>query len=346
MAVLYVTSNLPCAGRTALCCSLAATIAQQGHSVALFKPLTLDEPGVQDLDASFYKQISGVLSETSAEWPKHIAADQKLGKRDLDSIRRIVNDLDGRVSSVIVDGLPEMGNDGDVIVASGALVDVLGTNAISIVRYSDGFLDERAATLVNRMSERGLAGLVINQVTRHKGHEVATKLVPAMTEAGLRVIGTIPEDRRLLSATVRQVAEHIGGRFVLGGGGGDGAQLVEHLIIGGPVLEPGTNYFGRYQNKAVIVRGNRPDIQMAALATHTSCLILTGGFDPSQYVHHEAKETDVPIIVVSDDTHRVAAKLETLQQCIAFHHPAKIERFQKLLGAHVDLEILCALSMG
>ena len=81
----------------------------------------------------------------------------------------------------------------------------------------------------------------------------------------MKVIAAIPEDRRLLGMSVEQLAQHLGGKFLNWEEKKD--NFVEHFLIGGMVLDWGVLYFQRFDNKAVIVRGDRPDIQMAALRT-------------------------------------------------------------------------------
>ena len=108
----------------------------------------------------------------------------------------------------------------------------------------------------------------------------------------MRVLAAIPEDRRLLGVTAGQIADHLGGSFLSWEEKRD--NFVEHYLIGGMVLDWGVLYFQQFDNKAVIVRGNRPDLQMAALRTPTSCIVLTGGYPPIQYVSYEAGEEEVP----------------------------------------------------
>jgi BioD-like phosphotransacetylase family protein len=115
---------------------------------------------------------------------------------------------------------------------------------------------------------------------------------------------------------------------------------VEHFLIGGLILDWGVLYFERFSNKAVIVRGDRPDIQMAALGTPTSCIVLTGGHSPIQYVSYEAGEEEVPLIQVEADTLSTAAALESLQEKALFDHPMKQEQFRELMSQHVDWDAL------
>jgi len=93
----------------------------------------------------------------------------------------------------------------------------------------------------------------------------------------------------------------------------------------------------------VVVRGDRPDIQMAALSGDTSCLILTGGYLPTQYVEYEATETSVPIVCVDDDTHTTLEILSTIELTTPFTDSRKVDRFQTLLREYSDPSMLTDL---
>ena len=77
---------------------------------------------------------------------------------------------------------------------------------------------------------------------------------------------------------------------------------------------------------------------MAALKTPTSCIVLTGGFEPIQYVQYEAGEEEVPLISVDSDTLQTASSLESLHGKAIFGHPAKVEQFADVVNSNGDLE--------
>ena len=108
------------------------------------------------------------------------------------------------------------------------------------------------------------------------------------------VLGVIPENRTLLGVSVKQLADYLGGKLI--DFGNDSGDLVESVMVGGMWMDAGEVHFGLRNDKAVIVRGDRPDIQMAALGTSTSCLVLTGDIEPIEYILNEARESETPII--------------------------------------------------
>ncbi|OGO05693.1 MAG: hypothetical protein A2Y60_03680 [Chloroflexi bacterium RBG_13_54_9] len=106
------------------------------------------------------------------------------------------------------------------------------------------------------------------------------------------------QSRSLLS--VGELAKHLEGEILNCPERSE--ELVENLMVGALSVDSGLDYFRRKTNKAVITRGDRPDIQMAALETSTKCLILTGNISPMPIVLHRATEKGIPIIVVKEDT--------------------------------------------
>ena len=166
-----------------------------------------------------------------------------------------------------------------------------------------------------------------------------------MESRGLASLGVIPEDRSLLGVTVGQVASHLKGRYVVGEVLAD--SLVQHFLVGGFGMDSGLEYFGLRDNKAVIVRGDRPDVQMAALQTPTTCMVLTKGIEPIEYVLNEAELEEVPVVVVESNTLDTMAALSAVQDLARFDHPAKLARYVELLEEHVDVgAILSGLGMA
>ncbi len=186
-----------------------------------------------------------------------------------------------------------------------------------------------------------LAGVVINNVPVYRQNEVETRVAPRIAAAGVKLIGWLPEDRRLLAPTVDLVAEHMGGTVAACAENTN--RLIDNFLIGGLVLDWGPHYFGSQENVGVVVRGDRPDVQLAALQTDTvRALVLTKGIPPIEYVYYEADQRGIPIVVVPDDTAAAAAKLETLLPRIEFDHEDKLARVVELIESHLDLDAIRA----
>jgi hypothetical protein len=93
----------------------------------------------------------------------------------------------------------------------------------------------------------------------------------------------------------------------------------------------------------VITGGDRIDVQLVALETSTSLLILTGNIQPSVQVINKAEEKQVPILVVAGDTLTSVERAEEMFGRVRFHQPAKFDRFVKLLDDHFNYERLYSM---
>ena len=338
MAALYITSDRPGAGKTALGSALAARFSSQGRRVGYFKPFS---PAPQeDADVAF---ISGSVLPSGGGDAAHVAppmTSEDLGDRGplpegtASDLRTALERLAAANDVVIVEGPSLLTAQGAASPVLEELAELVDGRVVLMVGYRAGLEAEEVLKLCEPYQDR-LLGVLINSVTRYRERRVRLELRPAVEAGGVSFLGAIPEDRVMLAATVGQIAEHLDGQWFLGQE--DAHELVENFLIGGNIMDWGPTYFGRMENKAVIVRGDRPDIQLAALATPTTCLVLTHGHQPNQYVYYQAQQQQVSLFVVETDTISTAQALDTVKERSTFHHPRKLERFQDLVAEHVEM---------
>ena len=327
MTLLYVTSEKRGEGKTAFCVGLAQLLTEQGKKATVFKPIASAD---DDPDVGIYKSL---LSTEVDGWPIATAP------------ARVSDELVGQIKT----GASLAAEDNDIVIVEGAsdissaddskVVEALDAKAVVISRYSR----ENNATDLRKWQDafkERLIGYVINAVTKYQGTESRSGLLESMASQGLKSLGTLPEDRRLLGVSVNQLSEHLGGEYLLDGGDRD--SLVEYLVVGGLSMDPGEVYFGLHENRAVVVRGDRPDIQMAALLApgNTACMVLTNGIKPTEYVLNEVELEELPLVMVSEGTLATMDNLNTLMKTCRFDHPAKLERFSALMRERIDIDVI------
>ena len=325
MAVLYVVSDEAGAGKTALCVSLVHELRERGAAAYAIKLLTSARAGSSDPDARIFQHL---LGQPEADWP-FPGAKKTIGPALSGKIEEALNAAREGHDTLIAEGAAGLTDE-----VSARMAELLDARVLVVERYREGLEPADMRKWSELFGDR-LLGLVINGLTRYRTHDVQSRIVPGLSSDGLRSLGAVPEERRLLGATVAQIASHLNGRFAVGEEMTNG--LVEHFLVGGMGLDSGDIYFGLREHKAVIVRGDRPDIQMAALTTPTQCMVFTKGIEPIEYVSYEAELEQVPIIVVPTDTLDTMTALNTLQESASFDHPGKVERYAELLLSYVDL---------
>jgi BioD-like phosphotransacetylase family protein len=214
-------------------------------------------------------------------------------------------------------------------------VETLGAKAIIIVSYETSLQASQIVDAAKALAGH-LLGVVINAVPQRRMESVKATLVKSIEQIGIRVLGVLPEDRALLTVSVGELAEHLGGSIINLPERSD--NLVEAVMVGAMSPDPAISYLSLKQNKAVVTRGDRPDIQLGALRTSISCLVLTNNINPLTNILSLANAGKVPIVIVKDDTIHTMEALEGVLDKAKFSHEKKVERLEQLLEQHLDLE--------
>lgn len=324
MTVVYIASDEAGAGKTAVSTSLASLFNQRGVKTAVVQPL--GEPTPDPKPQTPNPEAGGLGSRPL---PLEGLTDGLMGQ-----VVSEVKALAGKHQVVLVESSNALSfGDGR------RLAEALDAKVLAVVRHRHG-MDATTLGSWSAMHGDRLLGFLFNQRGLYLDTEVKTSLLPSLASAKLKSFGIIPEDRALLAVTVGQIAGHLGGRFVTDENNLDG--LVEYFLVGGWMMDEGRLYFETRQPKAVIMRGDRPDIQMSALSTPTVAMVCTQGLEPIEYVKYEAQEEGAAVMVVPTGTVATMEALNTLQEKTTFNHPAKLRRFTELLERHADVDGLVA----
>ncbi len=318
MGILYVVSDNDGAGKTALCASLASLLTDIGYEVRVSKPIFTDD------ERSDHNNYSSVLDSSLNSFSN--------GSIDLnDDAAAKIKLMENGVDTLILEASNSLS-----VTEHVELVKSIDAKVIYVSKYN-GVVD--SIPFITAFGEN-LIGAVLNFLTMYKGTEACETVIPRLEESGITVLGSIPEDRTLLSLTVRQICENLEGTFFAGEEYGE--DLVEGYMVGGFGMDPGEHIFSKQDKKAVVVRGDRPDVQMSALDTNMECFIMTGGFEPIEYVRYEAEEEEVSIIIVNLDTLDTMDKIGSLQEHAEFDHKEKLSKFKGLISLNIDVERLKA----
>lgn len=325
---VLVAGNRPKVGKTAICAALARILADSGASVGVTKPLSsASADDSEDTDMSAFAELLGADVGSAAALPGSGHASEVIAKFQA----QVEQVSEGR-DIVLVEGSSQMGPE---VTASAA--ESIDASVLLAIGYEPDLSPDALAPWREALGDR-LACSIVNGVSVYRVSQTRSELVPALGRAGLRPAGCLPEDRLLLAIQVDDVARHFDGEYVQQEG--DKSALVSHFLVGCQTLDPGELYFGIHDNKAVVVRGDRPDIQMAALSTSTACMVITKKMMPIEYVMYEAGEEEVPVILAEADTLTAMDMLDTISERARFDHPAKLERMIELLQSHVDMGTL------
>jgi BioD-like phosphotransacetylase family protein len=155
---------------------------------------------------------------------------------------------------------------------------------------------------------------------------------------GINVLGEVPVMPELRTFRVSEISEKMDAKAIAGSKGMD--NVVETILVGAMSTQSAIQYMRRSKRKAVITGGDRTEIQLAALSTDTSCMIVTGGIKPTHTVLSEANELGVPILMTNEDTLRVAETIEHLIARIDPKDKEKIELVGNNVRSCIDLSLV------
>lgn len=326
MSVLIVASDKDGAGKTAAALGLAELERRRGAESVALKPFAdgADDPDMSGMYGIAAARFDGLSDPVPVGESAPSADDWRDTAR---AIGEAVGDAD------VVIELPSSFGLADVAVAA----DALDARVLALAGFRRDMDGADFAGWREALGDR-LAGVLVNGVTRYLGSEARERIAPSFDAAGVRCVGMIPEDRLMLSATVEDVRASLGGRYVVEDG--DIRKPLERFQVGVMSLDPGQLRFGLYENNAVVVRGDRPDIQMSALDSSIACLILTCGIAPIEYILYEAREEETPVMVVETDTLATMDALNAATAGASAAEPRKAARFAELLESRADLDAL------
>ena len=307
MTVLQIVGNQSGAGKTSLAAALVIKANTANKKAVYYKPLS--EPDGADPDVEF---IENLLTSINAP--------------------NISDSSSVNILSSPQETIAKLNTSSDIVIIERTSTEVpldVDSKVILIHQYSQQSSITESITLAGP----NLAGIVVNATPIHRRDEVVRKL------SGTSIpIAVIPERRCMLTVTVEQLANHLGGQWVLDPVNNNAP--VERFMIGGNILDEGPTYFDRYPNQAVITRVERPDIQMASMCEKTCCLILTGPGEPTEYIKAEAFKREVPLIQVRTNTMDTAEALVGLIDQANARTSIKAHHFADLLETHMGAKSL------
>lgn len=343
MVPIFIASNTGYAGRTFLALGLALKLIEQGHSVGYIKPVgrTPVKKGaaVYDADALFIRETLGLTEPLDVISPfvQTFENQTLLFEGGLGDVKK-------RVLSAIK---TLSGKDFVIIAGAGDLFEgsTLGVDALTLLDEVQAYLlmvepwrgESSVDSLfgASRLLGKRFCGGIINKVPANAVEYVNSAARPFLEQKSVRVFGVFPKDRALEAVSVRHLNDLLNGKVLCCEDRLDAS--VENFSIGAMDVDSALSYFRRTPNKAVITGAHRSDIQLAALETSTTCIILTGGLPTNDVVIGKAQSKGVPIISINDDTFTAIDRIEGGMGKTNIREKSKVPRVKELMDRSFDI---------
>ena len=347
MAGIYVGSTSGYSGKNMVIMGLGLKFQKEGFNVGYYKPVGAMPKEVAgklgDDDANFVQGVLGLEEDPSEVTPVVVTQDFK------------VKAFSGQcpdLMEIIVKGYDKLsaGKDVTLVAGSGSMysgtycnvdgvsvVKRLNIPAIVIDRFQKELNYDYLVVLKETLGDN-LLGVILNDITPNFLDEVESLIVPFLNRKGVRVLGIIPKDPLMGAIKVADLAERLGGKVISAQHKAE--RIVESFLIGTMQVENFLTHFRKNKNAAVIVGGDRSDVQLVALEGDSPCLVLTGNLYPNDIILTRSEVLEIPIIVVRDDTFSVAKKMETILQRHKLRDIIKIKQGAQLVSSNIDFEYI------
>jgi BioD-like phosphotransacetylase family protein len=352
---IYITSVERFSGKTATILALGKHLQADGFAVGYLKPLSLQPwwvaGKIADEDATFVKEILGLALKPWELSPVVVTPEFLQERLQASLLEKNGAELD--LMEKVLSAFKVAGAGKDILLLEGGgslreghavrlptpeVARALSSCVIVIVKYrSDVRLLDDALSALARMQD-SMCGAIINRVPPEAAEFVSDLGVPFLEKRGVPVFGVLPEVGSLAALTVGELIEVVDARVLTEKT--DPQARVETLTVGAMTAETALHRFREQVNKAVITGGDRTDIQLAALETSTTCLILTGNLHPSPLIVKQAESMGVAVLLVRDNTMETVEAIERVFGKSRLGQEAKLVEFQELFEKHVDFEKL------
>jgi BioD-like phosphotransacetylase family protein len=276
---------------------------------------------------------------------KYIRHPHKTGlvKKIKDAYKHIAKDND----LVIIEGTGHAGVGGVFDLSNAFVAKQLKSKVILI--SSGGIGKPIDEILLNKalFDQEGveIIGVIVNKVLPEKYKKVNELVRKGLARKGLKVLGVIPYEKDLTKPMIGQIQEELKANVIYGSTFMD--NVVEKIVIGAMEAHAALDYIT--DKSLVITPGDREDIILTAICMHlihgsngpsVSGLILTGGISPHPSVLNLIKCTDIPVLLVKEDTYSVASRVHDMRIKIKPQDKTKTNLVIDLVNKYVDMNAI------
>jgi hypothetical protein len=347
MIALYIGSTGGYTGKSLVSLGLGHAFKKDGFRVGYFKPVGILPVKVDD-----------ILTDTDA-WRIYRALEMKDPLTEICpvvltqelAVKGYSKELKGLLTK-IVKSFKQLSMDKDIMLIGGygsiytgsflglqglKVIKRLNAKVVIVVKYEGEYIVDYVLQAKKDLGER-FTGVILNKVTQEQRESVDEYAAPFLKRKGIDILGILPHDPVVGSITVEELNEMLGGKVLCGHD--RLSNLVENFLIGAMQVDKAMEYFKKTRNNAVIVGGDRSDIQLSAIESGSVCLILSGELYPSEIIISIAEQKNIPILVVREDTYSIAKKLEKLSVRLRLRDTAKVSKGMNLVAENVDFPLL------
>ena len=344
MEKVVVTSMRENAGKTTAIIGIAKALNLKfGYMKPFGERLVYRKKRLWDYDASLIAGIFGVEENPEDmsigfHHPKllYMLDEETTGKRLLEQLAHVGEKKD----FVFI----EAGQD----ITYGASVYL---DAISLAKYLDARLLVVAAgegsaldgtTFLHKriqLEDVDLLGIIFNQVTNVS--EFTDYYSDKINKLDINVLGIIPYYQELSFFSVDFVVDRLLAKVIAGETRLN--RRVKNIFVASASVSAALKHPGyQAEDKMVITSGDRADMILAALDSHSAAVVLTNNILPPPNLIAKAEELGIPLLLIPLDTYQVVRQMDTMEKLPTRDDKDKIALIEQMIMSHVNLNKLKA----
>ena len=343
MPGLYIGSTSGYSGKNMIIMGIGLHFRKEGLNLGYMKPvgaMPLEKDGrLGDEDAFFVQDVLGLDQPVEDVTPVVVTHDFKVKAfaGPCGGLLERIAESYGKISQgrdlTLVGGSGSMYSGKYCCTDGVSVVQRLGLKTVVIDRFQKELHYDTLVVLKEALGDQ-LLGVVLNDIPPAFMDEVENLIAPFLNSRGIKVLSIIPKDPLMGAIKVADLAERLGGKIISAHNKAE--RVVENFLIGTMQVENFMTHFRRSKNSAVIVGGDRADVQLVALEGDCPCLVLTGNLYPNDIILTRSEVLETPIIMVREDTYSVAKKMETILSRHKLRDAIKIRQGAELVARHLD----------
>lgn len=358
MKKIFVAATRQNDGKTMVSLGLFNAMKQRFNSIGYMKPVGQQYRIVDgkkiDKDAVLFSNVYGLNDEPLDMSPIAVSKGFtenyiKNPDRDalVDQIRSAYDRLSANKEFVLFEGTGHAGVGSVFEMSNAHVAQLVGSKVVlvslgGIGRAIDELILNKACFDLLGVE---IAGVIINKVEPEKYDKISTVVRAGLERQGIDVLGVIPFVSSLTRPTVAELYEELGAELLSGEAYLD--RNVGNFIIGDMRPHDALDYF--QGDTLLICPGNREELVMTALcgnmletemSYNVSAIIFTAGLRPHEKMMNLIRSSNIPILMVQEDSFSVATKINRMLFKIHAEESQKIEKIQSLIEDYVDVDRL------
>ncbi len=159
-----------------------------------------------------------------------------------------------------------------------------------------------------------------------------------MTDAGLRPLALLPEDRALAAASVGAIRDALDAEVLNDADNWD--EAVEDIVVAPIYTDPARPHFRSFGTKAVLAPFYKTDLLISAIESGASCVVLTGGKSPSDYVINRVQGEETSLLLARQTTMEAVAALAGVWGASRLRGEAKAAAAHALVQGRINFSQL------